>query len=420
MNVVANDAGSAAGRPYWFFEDVRPRYRLGRQNPLNFALHESQTLSFVLNTINQLRAIIRAKQIGNTTSYIVQVTARSSSKVRLSVDLVVVGNGCLGLSILPVSYSKNSTLHRTKSSSFPPSFPRVKTTSLLAKEVTKFLFHASSSQLSSSFNIIAISFARVQKTECSSICSIFRTTTIDLSTSLNIDWTVVYNCIMVKMRFDIALFSSLAVYAVSAMPVPADNGGNNAPPNPNSPNDCVRDVWAENSFGPNSEVIEVVDHDSLSPNELTHEQHLGNSQYWPSQSIQRQYLRSKCSCLRGRSDDSNFLNAQTPEQGAAFFGNAAASVPSSDSSATLGIFGSGASSSIPPNVFRGPSHAGVSSSSGKGWVIAGNRYGANARVNMGKTGCGRFRGWIMPISPFGPKSIIPYSGRELREADFGV
>ncbi|KAJ3713355.1 hypothetical protein C8R42DRAFT_647005 [Lentinula raphanica] len=40
---------------------------------------------------------------------------------------------------------------------------------------------------------------------------------------------------MVKMRFDIALFSSLAVYAMSAMPVPADNGGNNASPNHNDP-----------------------------------------------------------------------------------------------------------------------------------------------------------------------------------------
>ncbi|KAJ3817683.1 hypothetical protein F5880DRAFT_1618055 [Lentinula raphanica] len=42
---------------------------------------------------------------------------------------------------------------------------------------------------------------------------------------------------MVKMRFDIVLFSSLAVYAVSAIPVtvPADNGGNNASPNPNRP-----------------------------------------------------------------------------------------------------------------------------------------------------------------------------------------
>ncbi|KAJ3975189.1 hypothetical protein EV361DRAFT_946345 [Lentinula raphanica] len=176
---------------------------------------------------------------------------------------------------------------------------------------------------------------------------------------------------MVKMRFDIALFSSLAVYAVSAMPVPADNGGNNAPPNPNSPNDCVRDVWAENSFGPNSEVIE---------------------------GIRSTGRRSQFSGNTFGANARVCVGDLTPEQGAAFFGNAAASVPSSDSSArprtqtpsshqfpgsTLGIFGSGASSSIPPNVFRGPSHAGVSSSSGKGWVIAGNRYGANARVNMG-------------------------------------
>ncbi|KAJ3817684.1 hypothetical protein F5880DRAFT_1627439 [Lentinula raphanica] len=83
----------------------------------------------------------------------------------------------------------------------------------------------------------------------------------------------------------------------------------------------------------------------------------------------------------------------TPKQAMAFFSDES----SSDSSATLSSHGSGSASialivpdgvfgshaSVPPNVFKGPSHAGVPSSANQGWVIANNRYGPNAIVNMG-------------------------------------
>ncbi|KAJ3713358.1 hypothetical protein C8R42DRAFT_684896 [Lentinula raphanica] len=289
------------------------------------------------------------------------------------------------------------------------------------------------------------------------------------------------------MRFDIVLFSSLAVYAVSAIPVtvcsilpglhldsslpvvltdlhsfqvPADNGGNNASPNPNRPGRLCLLLYvlpypasrqlpsglllepfsssyvpainknaplypvnknaplypinknaspypygpsdAHNTFGADSRVHqgnmesmdEFLNFMKIEPSSDSSVRTPSSHQH-PSSGAPG-IFGSDAPSTAGQNriiKDNSFGPGSmvhkghvTPKQAMAFFSDES----SSDSSATLsshgsgsvpdGVFGSHAS--VPPNVFRGPSHA--SSSFGKGWVqIAGNHYGANARVNMG-------------------------------------